>query len=397
MLTPAEDYPFLQSIAARFRDDGPRLVYADYLDESDDPADRDRAEFIRLQLAVAKLTPDDPLYGPLNDRQKELRLRRYDEWTRPLKGLADGFEFRRGVIDSVAVDVATFAERGEELFRRAPIRRVRFSDAGRMVDRLIHLPLLGEVRELVLCDGGLGNGGLNVLLRSPYLGGVRSLDLSFNGLCDGGVGLLAEAGSLSHLRALALNDNQRITADGVRRLAGSPHLGGLRALDVSANDVGDDGLAAVAVSRTLTRLHTLRVRANRIGDTGCAALAASPLLARLLARDPRLDLQQNSIGSAGVKALAASPHLAAAVELDLSHNRVGDDGLIALAESPHAARLTTLLLPWNAVSTVGAVALARSPLMARLTRIDVSGNPHLSKRGINELWKRRRDFHTAIE
>ena len=396
MPTPAEEEAFTRSIVARFRDDGPRLVYADYLDDSPHPADRDRGEFIRLQLALARLPHDHPLRGELTERQNELLLAHHDEWTRPLRGLAAGFEFRRGVIDSVTVTVDLLAARGEELFRKAPIRRVRVEDAGRQVTRLSNLPVLGEVRELVLCGAELGNGGLNVLLRSPHLGRVELLDLSFNGLCDAGVWCLADSRALPGLAVLHLNDNQMITAAGVRGLAESPHLGGLRVLDLSANDVGDGGITALAASRTLTRLHTLRVRANHVGDAGCEAFAGSPLLARLLAHDPRLDLRQNSINSAGLKALAASPYLAGAKVLDLSHNYIGDDGVQALADSPHTAKLHTLLLHQNRISDVGAVGLARSELMTRLVRVDVSNN-RLTRRGIDDLWSRRRDWQTLIE
>jgi uncharacterized protein (TIGR02996 family) len=397
MPTPAEESAFLRPIADHFRDDGPRLIYADYLSESPDPADQARGEFIRLQLATARMPADHPHRAALTEREEGLRACHYGEWTKHLKGLAAGFQFRRGLVDSVTVDVATFAEKGEELFRRAPIRRVRFSDAGRLVDRLVNVPLLSAVRELVLCDGGLGNGGLHVLLRSPYLDRVESLDLSFNGLCDGGMWVLAHSPALPALRSLHLNDNRLISTEGVKHLGGSPYLRGVRVLDVSANDIGDGGMTALTEPGVMPHLHTLRLRANHIGDAGCEALARSPLMARLLAHDPRLDLRQNAIGSAGLKVLAASPHLAAAVELDLSHNYIDDDGLIALAQSPHAKRLTTLLLQQNRVSTRGARALARSPLMARLTHLDVSHNPHLTKSGIEELWKRRHDFHTVIE
>lgn len=395
MPTPAEEQAFTRSIVARFRDDGPRLLYADYLDESPHPADRDRAEFIRLQLALARLPDDHPLRGELTERQNGLLLSHLGEWTRHLEGLGTGFDFRRGLLHSATVTVGQLAARGEELFRKAPIRRLRVSDAGQAVTRLANLPVLNEVRELVLCAAGLGNGGLNVLLRSPHLGRVEVLDLSFNGLCDAGVGCLADCRSLPGLTALHLNDNQLISAGGVRRLADSPHLSGLRALDVSANDVGDAGITALANGR-LHRLHTLKVRANHIGDAGCEALANSPLLARLLAHDPRLDLRQNSIGSAGVKALAASPYLAGVRVLDLSHNYIGDDGLAALADSPHAPKLHTLLLHQNRLTDQGAVWLARSELMPRLGRVDVSNN-RLGSRGVENLWKHRRDWQVVIE
>ncbi|MGL4555777.1 MAG: TIGR02996 domain-containing protein, partial [Gemmataceae bacterium] len=43
--------PFLDDIRADPDDDGPRLIYADWLDEAGDEA---RAEFIRLQIARAR-------------------------------------------------------------------------------------------------------------------------------------------------------------------------------------------------------------------------------------------------------------------------------------------------------------------------------------------------------
>ncbi len=43
---------FLEAIIGRPDDDGPRLAYADWLDERGDAA---RAEFIRVQIALARL------------------------------------------------------------------------------------------------------------------------------------------------------------------------------------------------------------------------------------------------------------------------------------------------------------------------------------------------------
>ena len=51
-----EEEAFLATIRDRPDDDGPRLIYADYLDEQGDC----RGDFIRIQCALAKLGEDDP-------------------------------------------------------------------------------------------------------------------------------------------------------------------------------------------------------------------------------------------------------------------------------------------------------------------------------------------------
>lgn len=396
MPTAAEEQAFLQPILARYADDGPRLIYADFLDESDDPADRGRAELIRTQCALARLPADHPRREELTHRQSDLLQQFQTAWTAPFRGLADGFEFRRGLLDAVSVDAATFLARGGELFRRAPVRRVRLADAARHVGRLAHCPHLASVRELDLCGNDLGNGGVNLLLRSPHLKRVDVLDLSFNGLCDGGAGLLAQSASLPKLRALYLTDNGPISATGVGALADSPFLAGLRTLDVSGNDVNDAGIRAVVKSRVLTRLNTFRVHGNPIGDGGVAELAGSALLARMLARDSRLNLRRGGIGPVGAEALAASPQLERATELDLSGNSLGDLGVRALAASTHLSNVRRLALRQNHFGDPGALALAASPLMAQLAFLDVSTN-RLTRTGVDALWAGRRDFQTLLD
>lgn len=396
MPTPAEELAFLEPILARYSDDGPRLVYADFLDESDDPADRARGELIRVQCALARVSDDHPRRAELTHREGELLQAHLPGWTDHLRGLADGFEFRRGLLDGVSVGAATFLAKGDELFRRAPVRRVRLLDATRCVVKLAHCPFLALVRELDLCGNDLGNGGVNVLLRSPYLAQVRELDLSFNGVCDGGVRLLARSTAMPRLRSLALSDNGRISSDGLAMLAGSPHLSGLRALDVSGNAVGDEGIREAIRSRYLSQLHTFRVHGNCVGDAGAAELAGSALVARMLARSPRLDLRQNAVGPAGALALAASPHLGRAVGLDLSGNVLGDAGAFALAASEHLTGLRRLGLRQNHIGDSGAVALAASGLMARLAFLDVSKN-RLTQKGVDALWAKRGNYRTVLD
>jgi uncharacterized protein (TIGR02996 family) len=60
---------FLQSIIESPDDDGPRLIYADWLDEH---GDSDRAEFIRVQCAVARMPASD-------SRLRKLRSNKLDD------------------------------------------------------------------------------------------------------------------------------------------------------------------------------------------------------------------------------------------------------------------------------------------------------------------------------
>jgi hypothetical protein len=146
----------------------------------------------------------------------------------------------------------------------------------------------------------------------------------------------------------------------------------------------------------LTRLTTFRVHGNPIGDAGSAELATAPLLARLLTRDPHLNLRNCAIGPAGAQALAASPRLKLAASLDLSGNSLGDLGVRALAASEHLGNVRRLALRQNHFGDPGALALAASPLMAQLAFLDVSTN-RLTRTGVDALWAGRRNFQTVLD
>src|SRR5262249_42259771 len=147
-------------------------------------------------------------------------------------GLVAAVEFRRGVLDSVAVDAAIFLARGDELFARVPVRRLRLLDDAGVLPKLIRSPLLTHVRELDLCDNELGNGGVDLLARCPFPKILEPPALAFNGMADAGVVALARASTFPALTALVLNDNGQITADGLKALAESPFFAGLTTLDV---------------------------------------------------------------------------------------------------------------------------------------------------------------------
>ena len=63
------DAGFLQDIVAHPNDPVPRLIYADWLDEHDDP----RGEFLRLEVQLKELKEDDPKHEKIRARLQELR------------------------------------------------------------------------------------------------------------------------------------------------------------------------------------------------------------------------------------------------------------------------------------------------------------------------------------
>lgn len=390
-----DEQPFLDAIFERYFDDRPRLIYADYLD---DAGESERAELIRVQLALSRLNEDDPRQLQLTDRQAELLTRNRAVWTADLAGLVDYIDFRRGIPDSASVEAAMFLEHGEELFQKLRVRRLRLLNAAPVVAKLFLSPLLQHVRELDLCNAELGNAGLTLLARSPFLKNLESLDLGFNGLDDAGIEAFARSSGLLSLTSLALNDNDSITGDGLRALVESPFFAGLTSLDVSGNDIGEVGIAALVQSPSMARLRNFRVNNNHIGDTGIAAIANSPLIVRVLKHDPKLEVRGNVIGAAGAAALAACPAMTACISLDLANNYLGDDGATALLRSPYLAKLKVLRIARNQLTDNGINAARKlfDSLFNHVQLLDVSGN-RLTRYGLNVLNSIRGDRPVRLE
>ncbi len=366
----AEELAFLARIREQPDDDGPRLIFADWLDERNDP----RGEFIRVQCALARLPADDPRGEILRQREQELRKLHDAVWTDPLKGIASGWEFRRGLLEAVTVEGSAFIDRGEELFHLGPIRSVRFLEAAKCLPAVMQMPLLGHIRELDLCNSYIGNGGVVTIARAKHLNRLEVLNLSFNDLTDQGLRTLADAGNLENLRTLFLNDNRQISTPGIRALADSAHFANLRSLDLSGNGLSESAIKVLINGELLKQLDAVALQGNNIGDSGVKALADSDLLRRMLARSPILDLSRNNIGPLGARALAESPLVEALETLILDNNSIADAGMRSLAQSPYLVRLQRLHVSENRIGDAGVLALARSDRPRTLNFIDLTHN-----------------------
>src|SRR5262249_60405315 len=100
-------------------------------------------------------------------------------------------------------------------------------------------PDLGRLAALRLQFTGLGSDGLRALLSSPALHELRALDLAWNPLGDEAAMVLAAA-CLPHLSRLGLEETG-LGPEGLRALATSAHLTGVRVLDLTGNRVGVRG------------------------------------------------------------------------------------------------------------------------------------------------------------
>src|SRR5262249_44900619 len=153
-------------------------------------------------------------------------------WLAPLRELLPEAvvrtaNFSSGFVRRLQMTPALFQRHGEEVFRREPVVGMHFS-LGRGGDRL------AEARQLAACP------------------------------------------ALRHLTGLELGCNWGLTGDALAPLLASPHLIGLRALDLAATMLDDKGVQIVCASPAVARLVHLSLNQNNLHDPAAHALARAP-------------------------------------------------------------------------------------------------------------------------
>jgi uncharacterized protein (TIGR02996 family) len=339
---------FLSDIIERPDDDTPRLVFADWLDENNQP---DRAEFIRLQCELAKPTTSPRRRLAIKGRAQALQQRCGKVWVEDLPDWAREYAvFDRGFVHRVMGRASEILRDGPRVWQQAPITEIGVTDLEDQRDALFASPLLGRLRRLELAFVLDGPDDVRALQASPHLENLSTLDLIYNetlgdegaialsglppfpaleslilwecGLSDTGATALAASPFVRNLTSLDLGKNN-LTSAGARALASSPHLDRLTALGLGYNeDLGDAGVRALARGKGFSHLHNLRLSRVGLGAAGLSALVGSPLRGRL----ESLGLDRNSLGDKGVAALASSSTCSRLTLLDLKHNAIGPAG-----------------------------------------------------------------------
>jgi uncharacterized protein (TIGR02996 family) len=273
--------PFLQEIIAAPDDDGPRLVYADWLEEQGDP----RGEFIRLQceLAQSPVQPSrlDPLEkdfvhdGPAELRIREAELLREHErlWFGAVGERCSKWMFHRGFVAFVELPASSFVEHGSRLFAEHPIRAATIMGITGLADRVARCSHLASLNGLSIGPNRMDRDDLEQLLQSEHF---------------------------PRLKRLILIRNQ-LTYNHAMQLARSPRFDQLQELDLTGNEIRNTGAAAIVHAPTLANLQSLHFNSNSIRLLGARATAESPYLQQL----KYLDLRNNQIPRRGIDLVRA--------------------------------------------------------------------------------------------
>jgi uncharacterized protein (TIGR02996 family) len=226
--TPRTADELLAGIYANPDDDGPRAVYADWLQEQKDPADVARGEFIASQLAPAR---DKKMLA----REKQLLDQYGRAWLGPLEPvvLKQGVAFARGFL------AACHARFKNEREARAHGAHAAWATVERLTHSVPGAPPQDQLRWLYHID--------------PAMKSLREVELE-----DAGVRLLCAATTPWPLERLGLRVNE---AETFERLATTEQLPRLRALAfLRASEMPPRGwLARARLGAELRELSLTRV------------------------------------------------------------------------------------------------------------------------------------------
>lgn len=256
----------LAAIAAHPNDDTPRLVYADWLDEHNDPL---RAEFIRVQVAVRRL----------EDRPAEEQREHVHLWRRQQELLDN---HRRDLLGPIANDIHSF----DAVFDRGFLSQVKLSATAFLKNAKWVAALLPAPRVRIECNGEVQLAALVACAESAC---VESLNVT------GDVPAHVFAG-----------------------VGNTPHFARLEVLRVRYGHFGATELAVLVNGVGLPRLSELDLEGAESTDAGLQALVASPKWAQLR----RIDLSFNGLSDAAAEILLAAPP-SPLEHLDLRRNQIG--------------------------------------------------------------------------
>jgi hypothetical protein len=201
----------IQSVLDDPEADEPRNALAALYEERGDP----RGKFIRLQQRVAEIRRSDVSrseWMPYADEAKEIRTIDGIFWLKPVALLLadeviDEAQFHRGFVEEVWLDARQFLDHAGEIYRLAPVRRLRLTGVAPVARELFASPHLDRIVVLWLDENGLGDDEVAALAASLYLGRLAWLDLGENRIGAPGIEALVASTRLPRLAYIRLVNN----------------------------------------------------------------------------------------------------------------------------------------------------------------------------------------------
>jgi uncharacterized protein (TIGR02996 family) len=432
-----EKRALLAAIGSNPDEDTPRLVFADWCDEHNEP---ERASFIRLQFEARRHGEDTLERRDIEERAGEILEAHYRKWLAdepvwarcPLLKFrtlwaAGLYGIRNGFAEHINLTFDDCLAHSTELFATAPIRDLRIEkipDGGRAFASTI---LPGRVSAATL-EFSITPPHWDSVLSSPLIRGLRKLSLHLYGerhgspvgrggitcdercvLDDDGAIALAGCANLSTLNSLTLGSGN-IGPAGMEALVSSPHLSGLESLSLRGHPVGDEGLIHLSRSPLASRLTELDLMCTQVREEGLLAfLAACPSRLRRihLGAYERALVTGNGLNALvgcesltgltdlflsgvpltpeHVRCLATNPCFASLRHLRFAMSRFDDPMAEELAASPHLRNLRSIDLQNNHVGVRGITALARSAVLDTVTSLELFNNNGIADAGIVAL------------
>jgi uncharacterized protein (TIGR02996 family) len=433
---------FWRAICKSPDDDTVRLVYADWLEEHgytpragarvdrSDPLalGRARAEFIRVQCALARLPIGDPRHTDLEVREhlllrehRETWLEELPEWLRRSISVVNPVAFGRGFVSTMRHGAYQYAVHARGLATGSVIDEVEFRDLSSAdVPRVAACAHLPRLRRLQMEPHTVAEH--LPILTSPRLTGLRALRLDDPTLGDSNpvksFGKLLAAHAFRTLEALELPLSRRyeepILGGLIRHLGAAP-LDRLTRLNLVSRPVAAKHWQALLDAAYAPRLTELLMNVDPdpavlevlVGTERLSALRRLLLAvprrdhgptapadgARVLATAKHLpnlvDLRLHHCNDAALKHLAGAPILEQLTELHIAYSTYSNGGITvrgwrALAGSPWLRNLTRLQLYQNDLTDDGLCALAASPHLGKLAELNVSSEP-ITEDGLSAL------------
>jgi uncharacterized protein (TIGR02996 family) len=379
----SDEAALLAAIIAHADEDTPRLVYADWLDEHGQP---EQAEFVRIQCRLATLSPADPEWATIIDREQDLLWRgpkSHDPLPAPFQHrrtysppyrdeLAQffyrGFPFFAGVEGTGlrATDPGKFADAFAELIATTTVRGVQFwSIPIERLERVIDSPTFAELRGLTFAltdhdtDRGRTVAVWKKLLDSPAASRIEQFS-SFGELWPEILSAFDLSGAFRNLRRYELPQLDASPVE-VRAWLGAGWARNLRYVHAFRSEEPDKSAAIAEGLAELPELHSLNVGAQ-----------IAEAVTRVQTGFPRLALLRISgVTINHYRALFRTEWFGRLRALNLFG--AGDQTVSALAKHPVAKELHYLQFHYGSLGKNGLRTIAKPGAFPNLIALHLDG------------------------